>query len=177
MEWYYADASGNQHAVSSADLPALVASGAVRRETLVWNETMEAWAMAGETCAEWFPHVAPPSLTGSQRRQALHAPVAPYAGQRAPLDPLAVISLALGCVGIFACGPFLAVPAVVCGHIARRRAKGENLPSSNGGLALAGLVTGYIGLVLSLLVLVFYGVAIVSGIQAGAAEGGGGDTP
>lgn len=175
MEWYYADAFENQHAVSSADLPGLVATGAVTRETLVWNGTMDTWQPAGEVCADWFPSQTPPDLTSSQRRQAVHALAVPFAGQRVPLDALAVISLVLGCLGIIGCGgPILSLPGVVCGHIARRRTKGETLPSSNGGLALAGLIVGYIGLVLSLVVIVFYAVVIVLGTMAGAEEGGGG---
>ncbi len=174
MEWYYADAFGNQHAVSSADLSGLVATGTVTRETLVWNETMDRWKPAGEVCADWFSNQAPPSLTGSQRRQAVHVPNTPFAGQRAPLDALAVVSLVLGCLGIFGCGgPILSLPGVVCGHIARHRAKGESLPSSNGGLALAGLIVGYIGLVISLAAIAFYVVAIVAGMMSGM-EGGSG---
>jgi hypothetical protein len=61
---------------------------------------------------------------------------------------LGILSLVLLCFGFF-----VGVPAVICGHMARRRAR--TLPAQFGGegIALAGLITGYIGLVLGLLML------------------------
>jgi prepilin-type processing-associated H-X9-DG protein len=58
---------------------------------------------------------------------------------------LAVTSMILGICSIAMCmGPLTGLPAVICGHIARGKIKrGEG---GGGGMALCGLITGYIGL-------------------------------
>jgi hypothetical protein len=58
-----------------------------------------------------------------------------------PTNGLAIASLVCG-VGVFVIG-LTFIPAIICGHIARRqiRQTGEQ----GGGLALAGLILGYVG--------------------------------
>jgi hypothetical protein len=69
-------------------------------------------------------------------------------------SPLAVWSLVLGCLGIvllLAClGPLFAIPAIICGHMAYSRIKRSGGALSGGGMALGGLITGYISIGLSL---------------------------
>jgi len=70
---------------------------------------------------------------------------------------LAIWSLVLGCLGLvlmFICiGPLFAVPAVICGHLAGKRIKSSRGLISGQGLALAGLITGYVSIGLSLLII------------------------
>jgi Domain of unknown function (DUF4190)/Domain of unknown function (DUF1707) len=63
-------------------------------------------------------------------------------------NPLAITSLVCGIAQIMF-GPFATIPAIVCGHVGRSqiRRTGE----SGAGMAVAGLVLGYAGLVLGLL--------------------------
>ncbi|HRQ89354.1 MAG TPA: DUF4190 domain-containing protein [Bacteroidia bacterium] len=165
MDWHYADASRNQHQCQDHELAGLVAAGAISPITLVWNETMTQWRPASEALPDLFPsHSVPPVLTPDQRRavafSATDATSLP--GQRAPLDPVAITSLCLAIGAVLFClGPILGIPAIVCGHIGRRRAKAETLPSSNGGLSLAGLIVGYVVTVVSVVVAVFYIFLIV----------------
>jgi len=58
---------------------------------------------------------------------------------------LAIASLVLGILTVVACmGPFAGIPAIVCGHLARRDCRRD--PSVGGdGLALGGLIVGYVG--------------------------------
>ena len=67
--------------------------------------------------------------------------------------PLAIWSLVLGILGIIPFGLLGAVPAVICGHIARPKIKGSGGTIVGQGRATAGLVLGYIGIVLHLLIL------------------------
>lgn len=64
---------------------------------------------------------------------------------------LAVWSLVLGILGLLCCGFFGGVPAVICGHMAlsQIRRAGSNLGGD--GLAIGGLVTGYLGIVITTL--------------------------
>jgi prepilin-type processing-associated H-X9-DG protein len=62
---------------------------------------------------------------------------------------LAVWSLVLGIVGLVCCGLFGGVPAVVCGHMAQSRIRQSGGALGGAGLAVGGLVTGYLGIVLT----------------------------
>ena len=55
----------------------------------------------------------------------------------------AVASLVLGILGLIL-GPFCSIPAVVCGHVAKSKIKRNEEHLDGGGLALAGLILGYI---------------------------------
>lgn len=169
MEWYYADASDQQHAVSEAALRSLIASGAVRRDSLVWNETMVEWRPAGEMMPELFTG-SPPVLTPAQVRH-VHGGQGAYTHSppQQATDATAVVSLVLGILAILGCGALLGIPAVICGHIARKRAAASSDSSTNAGLALAGLITGYLSIVLTVVVVAFYLAVIVFAV---ASEGG-----
>ena len=62
---------------------------------------------------------------------------------------LAITSLVLGLLSLVCFGPLAGIPAVICGHLARGRAR--RLPGQYGGagLALAGLIMGYVGVVVT----------------------------
>jgi hypothetical protein len=117
-------------------------------------------------------HNQPPQY-GQPHQAAEQYPAPPYAGQPYPGQPagqygaypragyppaepktLSIIALVLGIVGI-ASGGFLFIPqigAIVLGHIALRR------EPSGRGMAIAGLVLGYLVIALWLLFLVFMAV-------------------
>lgn len=67
-------------------------------------------------------------------------------------EPLSIVSLVLGILSNLLCGFgfFAAIPAIICGHIARGRIQ-ANSSVKGGGLALAGLITGYLGIAVSAL--------------------------
>ena len=62
---------------------------------------------------------------------------------------LAVWSLVLGILSLLCCGMFAGIPAVICGHMAQSRIKNSGGTLGGDGLAIGGLVTGYIGAVLT----------------------------
>jgi competence protein ComGC len=69
-------------------------------------------------------------------------------------SPLAIWSLVLGILGVVllvvCIGPLFAIPAIICGHLAYSRVKKSGGALTGEGMALAGLITGYIGVVLAL---------------------------
>jgi hypothetical protein len=71
-------------------------------------------------------------------------------GAPPPSDGLAVASLVCALLGFFGV-PGLFIAAIVCGHLARGRARRQGRPGS--GIALAGLIIGYITAVLYALLL------------------------
>jgi hypothetical protein len=173
MDWYYADDAGGQHPVAGESLPSLVASGRIRRDTLVWNETMTAWAVAASALPDLFSAV-PPQLSPEQRRGIMTGGGDFFAPPQAKTDPVAVCALVFGVLGLPVCLPFFSIPAIICGHIARKRAKEEAVPSANAGLALGGLIMGYVGFVVMMAVILFY-VGIIG--FAIATEGAAGEAP
>ncbi len=70
---------------------------------------------------------------------------------------LAIASLILSCLSIVL-GPFGAIPGIICGHISRNECKKDQTLDGS-GMALAGLIIGYIFSVLILLSLSFFLVA------------------
>lgn len=176
MDWYYADASQNQQSVPEAELPGLVATGTIRPTTLVWNETMTNWQPAGQVKPDLFASLeVPPALApmpgagnGGEAASAAAAPSpmltpsgGPYAAVAHPADGLAITSLVLGILSVLCLGPLTGIPAVICGHIARKKIRESTMPSTKGGLAMAGLVLGYVAIVVFLLYVAF---VIVMGV-------------
>ena len=80
---------------------------------------------------------------------------------------LATTSLVLGILSlvltVICIGPLLAVPAVICGHIALSQIKRAGGMLGGRGLATAGLVTGYISLAL---IPVLAGIAVPNFVKA-----------
>src|SRR5947207_4287706 len=92
---------------------------------------------------------------GFSNRMALDPPVAGLPTSKT--STLAVWSLILGCLAIvllLGCiGPVVAIPAVICGHLAYSRIKRSAGALSGEGMALAGLITGYISIGLSIILI------------------------
>jgi hypothetical protein len=170
MDWYYADEYDRQHPTTEEALPGLVASGLVKPLTLLWNESLTNWTPAIQLRPQLFGTSAvPPVLTLQQRREISVAGQG-VGSQPAPTDSMAVCALVFGLIGLF-CFPLVGIGGVICGHIARKRASESPIPTSSGGIALAGLICGYLSLVVLLLIVVFYGIAIFAAIADGGANG------
>jgi hypothetical protein len=74
---------------------------------------------------------------------------------------LAIASLVLGVVSMTGPGLLLGIPAIITGAMALKRKLGGR------NLALAGLITGIISTVLSVLFIMFIALMIIVGIAAG----------
>ncbi|HKW29935.1 MAG TPA: DUF4190 domain-containing protein [Verrucomicrobiae bacterium] len=84
---------------------------------------------------------------------------------------LAIWSLVLGIIGLvllLACiGPLFAIPGVICGHLAYSHIKRSGGALAGQGMALAGLITGYISIGLSIfLVPMMLAIAIPNFVKA-----------
>jgi hypothetical protein len=66
---------------------------------------------------------------------------------------LAITSFVLGLVSLVCFGFLSGIPAVICGHVARGKAKREPAIFGGAGFALAGLIMGYVGILVTLLAL------------------------
>ncbi len=67
---------------------------------------------------------------------------------------LAVASLVLSCLGVCLC-PFVCLAGIICGHLARAQIR-KAPDVLGGGIALTGLLVGYVDLVVALLAMLAY---------------------
>lgn len=74
---------------------------------------------------------------------------------------LALISMILGIVSVAGSGLFLGIPAIITGTIALKK----KLPGRS--YALAGLITGIISTVLSILAIIFFAIIFFVGMSQG----------
>jgi hypothetical protein len=168
MIWFYADDSDQQHEVREEELPNLVSAGKVRADTLVWNETMTDWQKCRAVLPDLFSGPGtPPALTAAQRQQVAATYLAPgQPGAPQPTDAVAVCALIFGVLGLM-CIQIFSPVAIICGHIALKKANDSGDRSANKGLAIAGLATGYLGLLVLLFILIFYGFAFFAALAGG----------
>ena len=79
----------------------------------------------------------------------------------------AIWSLVLGILGLTCIGPLGAIPAVICGHIAYSKVKRSGGALTGDGMALAGLILGYVSIGLMVVMLPLYAaIAIPSFVRA-----------
>jgi Domain of unknown function (DUF4190)/GYF domain 2 len=142
-----------------------LAAGTLRETDLAWHEGAAGWAALSTI----------PGVTSAPASSA--APVSPAAVAVTPAavvpqrksEQLAVLSLIFSILGLFGfcCGFFLmaGIAGIVCGHIALSRIKAN--PELDGhGLAMAGLVIGYVGVAAWLAwIILFGGLAVLQGIS------------
>jgi hypothetical protein len=80
---------------------------------------------------------------------------------------LAVAALICGVAQIAFLGPLVGIPAIILGHVARSRIRQTG--EQGAGMALAGLILGYIGLALTVLFVIIL-IAVASSVQTGTAR-------
>lgn len=89
---------------------------------------------------------------GLHDRMALEPAEPPIAAVKT--SPLAIWSLVLGILGlvllVVCVGPLFAIPGVICGHLAYSRIKRSGGVLTGEGIALAGIITGYVSIALAL---------------------------
>jgi hypothetical protein len=80
---------------------------------------------------------------------------------------LATWSLVLGILSLTCFSIFAAIPAVICGHRALRKIETSSGTLGGNGVAVGGLVTGYIGIVMAIFCIpLFAAIAIPNFVKA-----------
>ncbi|MCW1883721.1 GYF domain-containing protein [Luteolibacter flavescens] len=160
-QWYYGSSAGQSGPVEEQELRAMIASGGVGPETLVWRDGMK----------DWLPLHSVPELSGSTVLPTPYITQPPpgayvpgYYPPVAPSNGLAIASMVCGIVGIITCyfAGLLGLPAVICGHMAISQINNSSVPMGGRGMAIAGLVLGYLGIVMSVGFISFFVFAISS---------------
>ena len=170
-DWFYGK-EGTQHGpVSDQEIGTFISSGQIDGSTIIWREGMADWLPLSQVpefqvtpgTNPGTPYNTPQSYAGPQ----------PY-GQTIPTDTLSIASLVCGVLAILAScmyiGFIFGIPAAICGHMSLKKIKNSPTPIQGKGLAIAGLITGYLGIFISLsmiiLVLGVFGLAAFESQQA-----------
>lgn len=89
-------------------------------------------------------------------------------GALPPNESLAIVALVAGILSLVCMGAFAGIPAVICGHLGLGKIKRSGGQLRGGGMAIAGLVMGYVSIGLTVIVMLFYGAVIAAAIAGSA---------
>lgn len=172
MPWHYVNQEREQTPVPDDDVQALVTSGDITADTLIWQDGMGDWIPASQARPDLFPSSSLQPVAHSSQPSTAFDSTQPSFAAPAPTSGLAIASLVCGILSVlgswcYGGGFVVGVPAVVCGHMALSRIKMSNDQLGGRGLAIAGLVTGYIGILVSLAFVIFM-VVVFAGAAAAA---------
>jgi hypothetical protein len=140
---------GNEYGpVGLQQLQQWIAQGRVNAQTRVQGPGATDWKMASE-----FPELG--SALGSTGIPP-SPPSAVLPSQTAgQANGMAIASFILGLASVVLClGVLTGIPAIICGHIAHSRSGRLPAPDGGAGVAIAGLVMGYAGVIVTVLVVV-----------------------
>ncbi|MGB6223501.1 GYF domain-containing protein [Haloferula sp.] len=170
-QWYYAHDGKQSGPVPISELQRLAANGQFDPEKdLVWQEGLPDWKPASTVpeLSSLIPGATPPAATAAPTGAAPAGP-SPYQSPSTPspqptgpapmsnLPPsngLAIASLVCGLVAFLSCFLWclsmpLAIAAIVTGHMASYKIRQDPARFTGKGLSRTGLITGYLGLILS----------------------------
>lgn len=157
MHWYYSKDATQHGPVSLEDLQSKLRRGEVSRDALVWRDGMGDWTVAS-TVAELAPALPAVASDGSAPLYTPPTAVVAYppVANARPTSGLAITSLIFGILGLTSCFLVPGIVAVICGHIAMGRTDPLTGDLGGRGLAVAGLVLGYICVALLVVVILFF---------------------
>lgn len=96
----------------------------------------------------------PPAQTQYPPQQAYPPQAQPFPGQYQPqTDGKATASLILGILSILCFGLLTGLPAIILGHISRGNIAQSRGRLTGGGMALAGLILGYVSIISTILII------------------------
>jgi hypothetical protein len=109
------------------------------------------------------PEWAPPSKMEPKRDAGMSGP--PSTGQEGQSKVLAIVSLVAGILSLFCCNWFVfGLAAVVVGFIAKGKATTDPAHYGGRGLALGGIITGVISIILGIVIWILYFFGFLAGI-------------
>ena len=112
------------------------------------------------------PPEQPPSEGWSPRSDYGGPPPSPYGGAPqygAPTDGMAIAALICGIASFVACGPVTGIAAIILGTMSRNKIDQSGGAVGGRGMATAGLVLGWISVVITVLFIILFIVIAATG--------------
>jgi hypothetical protein len=149
MQWYYSKNSNQLGPVSLDELRYKLASGEISGTDMVWKEGMQNWSpisSVGELAVtpQGMPTSRPPGSVSPYSAPGVPGGSYSYAP---PTSGLAITSMVCGILGLVTCLMLPGIPAVICGHMALNRMADPSVRLGGRGMAIAGLIMGYLSVV------------------------------
>ena len=155
MQYFIHHAGQQLGPFTEAEVKAKLAAGALSPQDLVWWEGQADWVPLGQVSA--FA-AGTPAIPGMPSAPAVPAAAALMG---APTSKLAIWSLVCGCLSLL-CGIFASIPAIILGHMSLSEIK--KAPATQGkGMAIAGLILGYVFTTLIVIYLISIVVLLAMG--------------
>ncbi len=167
-QWFYSKGGVQEGPFQESEMRSRITSGQVSASDLVWREGM----------AEWLPlaqvaELSAPAASGADASPYVtpgaNPAVTPQAGAYAPAPPtsgLAIASMVCGILAILSScayvGILFGIPAVITGHMAMKSFRNPQDSKGGKGMAIAGLICGYLGSLISLVLIVIVAFAVNS---------------
>lgn len=146
-EWYFSKNLTQMGPVDESELRSKIAAGEVLPTDKVWTEGMADWKVVSEVDA----------LSAGLPMRVPAGPASPYSPPTQastpgptvspPTSGLAIASLVCGLVGLISCSFLTGIPAVICGHLALSRIQASSGALGGRTLAVVGLISGYMCLI------------------------------
>jgi hypothetical protein len=176
---YYINRDGKQDGPHAREvLEALLVQGEISAETLIWGQGMESWLPVSQvlTVPPILDTQRPKNVAPPQRRpyQPDAANSRGYGGVAygMPLQTAtaAVVSLVCGILGMlsllfFVVTPVMALIAIISGHVARGKVRAAPRQVGGDGMAITGLILGYLSMAISLALIAMAAFVIATGVQ------------
>lgn len=144
--WYYGDNGQQNGPFDEEGIRQAISAGRLTPYTMVWREGM----------AGWMPLMQVPELSGGPAvpgysGQAPSQYAVPYGAMPGATSGLAIASMVCGICCLFMCyfAGICGLAAVICGHMALGRISQSPVPVGGRGMAIAGLILGYLGILIS----------------------------
>ena len=159
---------------SRLEVQRMLNAGEVSPNDLAWTPGSANWVplntipgigLPDEPEPPAVPAVPPAAaLPAYPQRVPMGAPAAGVLRPALPTSGFSVASLVLGIVGLTMMPIIASIPAVIFGHMARAEIKKSEGNLGGDGMAVAGLITGYISLILWSLLIVVMVVMLIAGV-------------
>ena len=166
-DWYYGKDNEQQGPVSELEMRSLISTGKITPDTIIWCEGMSDWLPLSQV-PEFQSNNDDNTALSVYATPQTQVDTTPQYYAAPPTDGMATASLICGILSLVLCGLFSGIPAVICGHISLSRIKSSPVPMSGRGMAIGGLVTGYICIGLTIAIIIFY-VFLFAAVASSAA--------
>lgn len=151
-QWYYTHDGAECGPVSKSELQRMLAAGQVIPEDHVWFDGMESWQRVRDV----------PDLVRSLSSRLTAAEVRFAIPREGPESAagMAIASLVFGLLGITILPLLGSVLAIIFGHIALGQIQRSNGRKSGRGLAVSGLILGYLFLICFVIIVLVFAVLV-----------------
>jgi len=162
QQWYYARDGEETGPVTMETIQLLASTGQLTVDDYLWTDGMPEWAAAGDVPGVFAdPYAASPASEPHDR--TVSAVASAGGGSGSQIAPMAVASFVLGLLGTSILYFMGSILAIVFGHIALKQIQESDEKLGGRGLAISGLILGYLVVVATVLVGTMIATIIILG--------------